>query len=186
VEVRGRTVAQPCLRPNEEVHPVSLHPDPLPGLGPTAGSPPPPGDTVAAHHAKAGRRPADTIWRANPREQGLIGVTDAIAYFGRIGWSVSMPLIDSQPYDLVVDDGDRLHRVQVKTTTFRNARGTFVVQICTNGGNQSFHTAKLFDPTACELLYVLTDDRQRYVIPTSVITARRSLTLGRKVEAYRR
>jgi hypothetical protein len=33
-----------------------------------------------------------------------------------------MPLIDSQPHDLVVDDGDRLHRVQVKATTLRNAR----------------------------------------------------------------
>jgi hypothetical protein len=184
VEVRGRTVAQPCLRPNEEVHPVSLHPDPLPGLGPTAGSPPPPGDTVAAHHAKAGRRPADTIWRANPREQGLIGVTDAIAYFGRIGWSVSMPLIDSQPYDLVADDGGRLHRVQVKTTTYRSRYGVFVVSLATRGGNQSFHTSKDFDPSTSDLLYVLTDERERYLIPTRAISTKTSVSLGERMAPF--
>jgi hypothetical protein len=163
---------------------VPLHPDPLPGLGPTAGSPPPPGDTVAAHHAKADRRPADTIWRANPREQGLIGVTDAIAHFGRIGWSVSMPLIDSQPYDLVVDDGDRLHRVQVKTTTRRSPGGRYLVQLCTRGGNRSFYTTKYFDPEASDLLYVLTDDRTRYLIPTATVSARAVLTLNGRFDAH--
>jgi hypothetical protein len=175
---------QPCLRPNERVVPVSLHPESLPGLGPT-GVPPATADTVAAHRAKADRRPPDTIWRANPREQGLIGLTDAIAYFGGIGWSVSMPLIDSQPYDLVVDDGTHLHRVQVKTTTHRTPYGIYSVQLCTNGGNQSFHTVKRFDPSSCELLYVLTDARDRYLIPTAVIVARTALNLGAKVAPYR-
>jgi hypothetical protein len=164
---------------------------PLPGLDPIpsdpAGDPAaaPPADTVAAHLAKAGRRPADTIWRANPREQGLIGFTDAVAWFGGRGWSVSVPLIDSQPYDLVVDDGTQLHRVQVKTTTCRSPYGTFIVSLATRGGNQSFHTSKDFDPAASDLLYVLTDDRERYVIPTSTIRSRTSLHLGPKLARFR-
>jgi hypothetical protein len=167
--------------------------DPLPGLEPVTHPGPhpddiigaPAGDTVAAHQAKANRRPADTIWRANPREQGLLGVVDAIAHFGGRGWSVSMPLIDSQPYDLVVDDGDRLYRVQVKTTTFRSPYGVYVVLLATRGGNQSFHTSKDFDPAASDLLYVLTDDRERYVLPTSIIRSRTRLNLGRRVDRYR-
>lgn len=144
------------------------------------------GDNVAAHLAKGDRRARDTIWRANPREQGLIGLTDAIAWFGSRGWSVSLPLIDSQPYDLIVDDGKRLHRVQVKTTTVRGRRsGAFQVSICTNGGNQSFHTKKYFDPGSCDLLYVLTDDRSRYLIPAAAITARTSLTLSGRMARYR-
>lgn len=142
-------------------------------------------DTVVAHHAKGQRRPPDTIWRANPREQGLVGLTDAIAWFGARGWSVALPLIDSQPYDLVVDDAQRLHRVQVKTTTTRSDYGVYKVSLCTNGGNQSFHTTKLFEATSCDLLYILTDAQERYVIPTSVVTARRSLNLGGKVQRYR-
>jgi hypothetical protein len=162
---------------------VSLQPERLPGLEP----PPRPlrRDTVAAHHAKADSRPDGTIWRANPREQGLLGFVDAIAYFGGIGWSVSVPLIDSQPYDLVVDDGAKLQRVQVKTTTYRTKYRVYSVQLSTNGGNQSFHTVKPFDPKSCDLLYVLTDARDRFVIPSAAISARRSLNLGARVAQYR-
>jgi hypothetical protein len=138
---------------------------------------------LATHLAKADRRGADTIWRANPRQQGLIGLTDAIAWFGRQGWSVCLPLIDSQPYDLIVDDGGRLHRVQVKTTTQRSSTGHYRVQLCTRGGNRSFHTTKYFDPTSCDLLYVLTDDGSRYVIPTGAIEPRTALVLNDRFTA---
>lgn len=142
-------------------------------------------ETVVAHEAKGRRRPPDTIWRPNPRDQGLIGLTDALAWFGAQGWDVCVPLIDNQPYDLVVDDGAGLKKVQVKTTTYQRTRGIYCVTLCTNGGNQSFRTRKMFEPTSCDLLYVLTDARTRYLIPTSTITAKTSLSLGSRMEAYR-
>lgn len=141
--------------------------------------------TVAQHLAKADRRPADTIWRANPREQGLIGLTDAIAWCGANGYGVLLPLIDAQPYDLVVDGGEGLQRVQVKTTTVRSPYGVFIVSIATNAGNQSFHTRKPFDRSEAELLYVLTDDGTRYPIPTEFICSRNTLNLGDRVAGYR-
>ena len=129
---------------------------------------------------KGDRRPPGTLWRANPREQGLLRLTDAIAWFGAKGHSVSLPLIDSQPYDLIVDDQEGLQRVQVKTTTQRQPNGTFIVQLCTRGGNQSFHTTKYFAPTLVDLLFVLTDAGDRYVIPSQAITSRTSLTIGKR------
>jgi hypothetical protein len=146
--------------------------------------PQPAADTVAAHEAKGQRRPSDTIWRRNPRDQGLIGLTDALAWFGAQGWDVCVPLIDNQPYDLVVDDGTGLKKVQVKTTTQCSPNGAYRVMLCTNGGNQSFHTKTYFDPSACDLLYVLTDSWSRYLVPTGVITARTSLTLGARMTPY--
>jgi hypothetical protein len=83
------------------------------------------------------------------------------------------------------DDGDRLHRVQVKTTTRRSPGGRFLVQLCTRGGNRSFHTTKYFDPGASDLLYVLTDDRTRYLIPTAAVRARAVLTLNGRFDAHR-
>ena len=141
-------------------------------------------DTVADHRAKAGRRPIGTIWRSNPREQGLIGLTDAVGWFGANGYTVSVPLVDAQPYDLVVDGPGGLQRVQVKTTTYRNRAGRFVVKLATDGGNQSFHTRKRFDPNGCELLFVLTDDGSRYLIPTTAIRSTNTLTLGSCVRGY--
>jgi hypothetical protein len=141
-------------------------------------------DHQAAHLAKADRRPPGTLWRANPREQGLLGLVDAIAFIGSRGLSVSLPLIDSQRYDLIVDDGERLQRVQVKTTTQRNRRGHFMVQVCTRGGNRSFHTTKYFDPDSCELLYVLTDAGTRYLIPTGAIVSRTTVTLNARYDGW--
>ena len=127
-----------------------------------------------------------TIRRKNPRLQGLIGLGAAVDWFTRHGYFVAIPLNDSQPWDLVVEDETgRLSRVQVKTTTRRGGSGKFVVMLETAGGNQSFSTRTPFDATASELLFVLTDEDACYVIPCREITSRHGLTLSGKYERYR-
>jgi hypothetical protein len=123
--------------------------------------------------------------RSNPRLQGLIGVAAAIDWFTRAGYLVSIPLNDSQPYDLVVDDGMRLLRVQVKTTTARGRYGNFTLALQTAGGNQSFHTRKPFDNSASDLLFALTDSGDVYIIPCPAITARTMISLCSKYDTYR-
>ncbi len=99
---------------------------------------------------------------------------------------MAIPLADNQPYDLIVDSPkDGLQRVQVKTTTHRGRSGSFAVDLRTNGGNRSRHTSKGFDRDSCELLYVLTDDGARYLIPTAGITATGGLVLGAKYDDRR-
>ena len=121
-----------------------------------------------------------TIRRKNPRLQGLIGLGAAIDWFTRNGYFVAIPLNDSQPWDLIVEDAAGVvSRVQVKTTTCRNRRGRLVVMLATIGGNQSFSTRKPFDAARSELLFVLTDDADIYVIPCPEIDAVSSITLDR-------
>jgi hypothetical protein len=127
---------------------------------------------------------AMTIRRANPRRQGEIGLGAAIAWFTGNGYLVSVPLCDNQPYDLVVDRGGRLLKVQVKTTTARSPRRRHVVDLRTNGGNQSRHTSKPFDPGTCDLLFVLTDSNELYLVPTVEIGCRASVTLGVKYDRH--
>jgi len=126
-----------------------------------------------------------TIRRRNPRRQGEIGLGAAIAWFSANGWLVSIPLCDNQPYDLVVDDGERLAKVQVKTTTRRAPGGNFMVQLETAGGNQSFSTRKAFDNTAVDLVFILTDERTQYLIPSAAIKPRRAITMCPKYEHFR-
>jgi hypothetical protein len=128
-----------------------------------------------------------TIRRENPRLQGLIGLGRAIDWFCANGYAVSIPLNDRQAYDLVVeDDEDHLLKVQVKTTTCRGPAGNFVVDLRTNGGNQSAHTSKPFDNRSCDLLFTLTDDGAVYVIPSNVITVKASLSLYDGYDRYRK
>ena len=127
-----------------------------------------------------------TIRRTNPGLQGLIGLGAAIDWFTRNDYFVAIPLNDSQPWDLIVEDtAGVVSRVQVKTTTRRARNGRFVVMLETAGGNQSFHTRKAFDNSRSELLFVLTDDGDRYVIPCSSITTTRGLTLNADLERFR-
>lgn len=51
------------------------------------------------------------------QHKGDIATTRAIATFTQKGYDVSLPITESAAYDLVVDDGKGLHRVQVKFTT---------------------------------------------------------------------
>ena len=55
----------------------------------------------------------------NSKKQGDVGLAYAIAYYASQGFTVSFPLTASQDYDLVVDNGRKLQRVQVKTTTYQ-------------------------------------------------------------------
>ena len=127
-----------------------------------------------------------SIRRTNPRLQGLIGLGAAIDWFTRSGYFVAIPLNDSQPWDLVVEDpAGVVSRVQVKTTTCRTRNGNFLVMLETAGGNQSFATRKPFDNTKSELLFVLTDAGDRYLIPCTAIKTTRGLTLGTKYERFR-
>ena len=125
-------------------------------------------------------------FRAHPntRHQGDAGLGIAIAYFSRIGAKVGIPLTDSQPYDLMVDDGQQLARVQVRTTTVREGHA-YVVGLKTVGGNKTQLITKVFDPKAYEWLFVVCGDATAYLIPTTAIRAKYSIFLGRKYEPYR-
>mgnify|MGYP003209652898 CR=1 FL=1 len=48
------------------------------------------------------------------KEIGNAALSTAIAYFGSNGYIVSIPLNDTQDYDLVVDNGDRGRRTHIK------------------------------------------------------------------------
>ena len=122
--------------------------------------------------------------QANSRKQGDVGLGDAIAYFTTLGYTVCIPLTDSQKYDLVIDDGS-MKRVQVKTTYFKTKLGVYSVMIKTCGGNRSGSNIYNFDNTACDYLYILTDAGDRYLIPALAIQNKTSINLGGKYQIYK-
>ena len=117
------------------------------------------------------------------KQQGNIGVGAAIAYFTSKGCTVCLPLNDSQDYDLVVDHGGALKRVQVKTTRYREPSGNFQVCLKSSGGTagKEYHCVK--DGTS-DLLYVLTEAGDSYIIPTVELTVKK-LTLDSRYQAYK-
>lgn len=117
--------------------------------------------------------------------QGSVGLGVAVAYFVKNGYIVSLPLNDNQAYDLIVDNGT-LKKVSVKTTGFKERNNTvFTVQLKSVRHNKSRNKVVKFDSTLVDILFVYTESGDIFLIPSDLVHGKNSLSLGKKVEAYK-
>lgn len=120
----------------------------------------------------------------NSKKQGDAGLGAAIAWFTMRGYTVSVPLTDSQDYDLVVEIEGQLRRVQVKTTTHQR-NGKYVATLKVSGGNKSGTGAtKTFDQEAVDFVFILTEDSSKYLIPSVSIEGKYAISLCEKYEKF--
>lgn len=98
------------------------------------------------------------------KEIGNAALSTAIAYFGSNGYIVSTPLNDTQDYDLVVDNGDRLQKVQVKGTNTKGTKNAYKVGLRTISGTTR-KVCKTVNKTDIDLLFCLCGDGSMYLIP---------------------
>ena len=122
----------------------------------------------------------------NTNQQGNAGVGVAIGCFATLGFTVSIPLNDSQDYDLIFDDG-KLRKVQVKTTYYKNKYDRYQLSLTIKGGNNAkAGKIKRFDTAGVDFLFVVTET-DKYLIPTSFLGKglRTGLVLGDKYERFR-
>lgn len=120
-------------------------------------------------------------------QQGDLGEARAIYELTRLGFVISKPLAVHIPYDLIADKDGQLYRIQVKTTRMRNrkegASTSYQVSLCTSGGNTKVHTRKLFDPTLCDYVFVMTTDDRCWLIPTSELGRMSCVSVGTSSES---
>lgn len=122
--------------------------------------------------------------QTNTKKQGDIGLGKAISYFTSQAITVSIPLTDSQDYDLVIEKNDILKKVQIKTTRYKNKAGNYTINLSIKGGNsKKNHIHKKGKDIKFDLLFVLTELGDTYLIPRSEI--KESVTLGSKYEKYK-
>jgi PD-(D/E)XK endonuclease len=113
-----------------------------------------------------------------PREQGDLGELSAMEWLASQGAKIYVPVGHSPDVDLIADFGDRLLRIEVKTST-QGRRGRWEVHISTRGGNQSWTgLVKYFDPDRCDYLFVHVGDGRRWFIPTQRLESRSGVNLG--------
>jgi hypothetical protein len=98
-----------------------------------------------------------------------MATAQAVATFTALGYDVLLPLTESAPYDLVVDDGEQLSRVQCK---FSSRREVDLRRIHTNGGG---YVVKAIPLDAYDWLYVLRPDGTEFLL-RECHSGRRSVT----------
>jgi len=83
-------------------------------------------------------------------------VSQAVATFTKMGYDVFLPLTESAPYDLIVDTGGRLIRVQVRFTSTGEADLRRV------HSNSKGYVVKKTRENAYDWLYILQYDGTEY------------------------
>ena len=107
----------------------------------------------------------------------------ATAYFGSNGYIVSIPLNDTQDYDLVVDNGDRLQKVQVKGTNTKGTKNAYKVGLRTISGTTR-KVCKTVNKTDIDLLFCLCGDGSMYLIPHEKIKNESAINLSTQKSIY--
>jgi hypothetical protein len=120
----------------------------------------------------------------NTNKQGNAGIGIAIAWFTSNGYTVSVPLTDTQDYDLIVDN-NKPARVQIKTTTYQR-RDVYYVSLTVKGGNRS-GTGKIkkFNASNVDFVFIVTGNDTKYLIPSTAIATQSSITLSTKYDLYK-
>ena len=118
------------------------------------------------------------------KQKGNAGLAAAIGYYGLLGYTISIPLNDTQDYDLIVDNGKRLLKVQVKATGQRSECGYSIVTLCSTGGTKGT-VYKTIIETDIDILFVFTELQEMYEIPFEDISATKSINLGPERQKYR-
>ena len=108
----------------------------------------------------------------------------AIAYFSTNGYTVSIPLNDTQDYDLIVEKNGILQRVQVKATGCIGKGGNYQVALKSCGGTKGKMYKTVID-TNIEEVFIVTNNMDIFIIPIEKIKNKSTLNLCEKYEKYR-
>lgn len=58
--------------------------------------------------------------RESSNYRGTLSQVKAIAKFTELGYRVSVPIDENSPYDLIIDDGKQLQKIQIKHGRYKN------------------------------------------------------------------
>ena len=109
----------------------------------------------------------------NRKSIGRIGLSMAINYFTIMGYTVSLPMNDTQWYDLVIEKDGKFETVQCKATQTKDKTIDFRSTGGTNGGVYD----NLLNHSELDYLFCVDGDLNMWLIPIKEITTKRQVTL---------
>ena len=96
------------------------------------------------------------------KDKGRAGMALGIAYFGANGYTINVPLNDTQWYDFVIEKDGRFQTVQCKAT---GSQDNNVYLKSSGGTNGGVYDSVLNHPL--DILFCLDKEKNMYVIPMS-------------------
>lgn len=117
------------------------------------------------------------------KEKGNSSLGIAIAYFSTNGYTVSIPLNDTQDYDLVVEKESKFYSIQVKSTGCKTKYGNYQVALKSFGGTKGT-TYKTIIDTNIDFVFIVTSEMSMYLIPKKEIKNKSTINLCNSYNKY--
>lgn len=117
------------------------------------------------------------------KDKGRTGLALAIGYFGSHGYTVSIPLNDTQDYDLLVDDGNQILKISVKATAQIASSGVSIVSLRNTGGTKGTVYGREVDKNI-DFVFVVNNKSEMWLLPKIILTTN-SMSLGEKYNQYK-
>lgn len=118
------------------------------------------------------------------KQKGNIGIAAAIKHFTTLGYTISIPLTDSQEYDILVDIDTIIYKVQVKYTAAKTTSGNYCIDLRSISGSSRKEYTRLCE-SSVDYLYIFTNSSDEYLISVIDLDVSSYVTLGAKYDKYR-
>ena len=109
----------------------------------------------------------------NRKQIGRIGLSMAINYFTCQGYTVSLPMNDTQWYDLVIEKDGKFETVQCKATQ----TDTGEIDFRSTGGTKGITYDNLLNHSELDWLFCVNKNLDMWLIPVNEITNSKSIKL---------
>lgn len=114
------------------------------------------------------------------KDKGNIALGRCIQYFTSLGFTILLPLNDAQDYDLAIDNGNTIDRIQVKYTTQKQPSGYYTCKLYTCGHKDA--NGKSYEkPTNYEKIdyfWFSNELNEDWLIPIQELANNRTITLN--------
>ena len=109
----------------------------------------------------------------NRKQIGRLGLSMAINYFTIQGYTVSLPINDTQWYDLIIEKDNQFFTVQCKATQTENDS----IDLRSTGGTKGFIYDNVLNHSKLDYLFCVNKDLKMWLIPVKDITTTKQITL---------
>lgn len=120
----------------------------------------------------------------NTKEKANIAVGKAISYYTSKIYTISLPLNDSQKYDIVVEINSVLKKIQVKYTNSFAPSGFPILSLKSTSGT----TRKRYSIASeenCDIIFVYCSNNEQWEIPSSELKGRKTIYLNKEMEKFK-
>jgi len=118
------------------------------------------------------------------KEKGNAGLGMAIAYYSCNGYTVSIPLNDTQDYDIVIEKNGIIKTVQVKASSCKSKKLNYQIALKSCGGTKG-KTYKTVVDTNVDIIFIVTSDKEMYEIPKLDVKNKSTINICDKYAKYR-